>query len=232
MYRESILVKMRTKYKLLILFLVVMSGIMIGVIGVVLDDCRVQYSGLVLAMAGLICFAYVKIMRWSRRLRDESNHEAAFAGGVSDKARETSEGIHCMPWTNAILRVDKLRILIAADEKGIYKLYQLTFSTELAQNRIDVAVNGVEAVESFRTVHHGVIIMDVHMRKRNGIQTFKEIQAICEKEGLEMPFVVFCAHCPVSTELSQIAFDNSRCRIIHKPVSSELLIETLKVGLS
>lgn len=148
------------------------------------------------------------------------------------KHTKLQKGSHHMTCSDTIVRADKLRILVADDEKGIREMFRLLLSTDLAQSRIDVAVNGVEVVECFRTVHHGVIIMDIHMPVKDGIQAYEEIREICEREKLKMPFVVFCTGYPMSAEMEQVASDTSRCRILHKPVSSKLLIETLKAGLS
>lgn len=124
-----------------------------------------------------------------------------------------------------------LNVLIAEDEKNLGRLLKMMLSCGLPKCRIDLVINGAEAIDAFRKGRHNVLLLDLQMPVKNGYQVFQEIWNICEKEKIEMPFVIFCTGYPVADEIEEIASYTSRYRILQKPVSSELLIETVSAGL-
>ena len=83
------------------------------------------------------------------------------------------------------------RVLIVDDEKGIRDVFLAVVSYGLPDCRVDLAVNGAEAVENFRTAHQDVLVMDLNMPVMNGLDAFAEIRKICDEEKWAMPAVVF-----------------------------------------
>ena len=128
--------------------------------------------------------------------------------------------------------VDRNRILIADDEHGIREVFRQVLAYGLPQCRVDLAVNGAEAVESFRAAHQGVVLMDLHMPVMNGEVAFIEIRKMCMENGWEMPAVVFCTGYEPPHEIRNIVSENSAHCVLRKPVSNETLVEALRLRLN
>lgn len=127
---------------------------------------------------------------------------------------------------------DKSRILIADDEQSIREVFRRVLSYGLPKCRIDLAVNGAEAVESFRQAHQGVILMDLHMPVMSGDRAFMEIRHICMESGWEMPAVVFCTGYEPPHEIHNIVSENPKHCVLRKPVSNDTLIEALRLRMT
>lgn len=122
---------------------------------------------------------------------------------------------------------DRRRILVADDELEICEMFQLILSGKLALCRIDVTVNGVEAVESFRTIHHGVVILDVRMPVKDGEEAFHDIQKICKADNWEMPSFIFCTGYDPPEGVKNIVAKDPRHCILRKPVSNDVLVQAV-----
>ena len=85
-----------------------------------------------------------------------------------------------------------MNILIADDEKGIRALFKTYFLNELSDSAVDVVVNGVEAVDTFRAGNYDVLLLDLNMPEKSGYEALIDIQEICREEKRIMPFVIFC----------------------------------------
>jgi len=123
------------------------------------------------------------------------------------------------------------RLLIVDDEHAIRRVFQQIVSYGLPDCRIDVAVNGYEAVASFRSVHHGVILMDLKMPVMDGETAFHKITDLCREENWEVPAVVFCTGFNPSSELQEVVANSRKHFLIRKPVSNDTLLEVLKARL-
>ena len=156
---------------------------------------------------------------------DKSN--ALAAGDTSDPVATPSAGSRGRDES----KCDKNRILIVDDEQSIRDVFRRVLSYGLPKCRIDLAVNGAEAVESFRQTHQGVILMDLHMPIMNGERAFMEIRHICLENDWEMPSVVFCTGYEPPHEIQNIVSENPRHCALRKPVTNETLIEALKLRL-
>lgn len=128
---------------------------------------------------------------------------------------------------DTLANIDNARILIADDEKSIRTVFHLMLSSRLGQNRIDVAVNGAEAVELFRATPYDVIIMDVNMPIKNGIQAFIEIQELCSESNLKMPAVIFCTGYEPPHLIDDLISKDSRHGLLNKPVTIDTLLEKI-----
>ncbi len=126
---------------------------------------------------------------------------------------------------------EKNRLLIVDDEPGIRSIFKQILSASLPGCVVDVATNGAEAIESFKTGHHTVLLMDLHMPVMDGETAFRKLEELCETENREMPSVVFCAGYEPSYELHKVIANSRRHFILRKPVTNEMLLDTIKVRL-
>ena len=124
------------------------------------------------------------------------------------------------------------RVLIVDDEKTIRELFLRILSYNLPDCRIDVAVNGVEAVESFRQGRHNVLLMDLKMPLMDGEQAFQAIREICTAEHLKMPAIIFCTGYAPPDTLDRILQENPNCCVLKKPVANQQLMDTIKARLN
>ncbi len=68
-----------------------------------------------------------------------------------------------------------MRILIAEDEKEIAK--GLKFILEKQKFSVDIAGDGEEAMDFFETTQYDVVVLDIMMPRKNGLEVLKEIRA-------------------------------------------------------
>lgn len=127
---------------------------------------------------------------------------------------------------------NKNRILIVDDEKLIRQVFEQVLSYGLPNCRLDLAVNGAEAVEYFRTAHQGIVLMDLRMPVMDGETAFTEIQKICQAENWDMPSVVFCTGYNPSDKIRKAVANNRAHYLLLKPVSTDILLEVLKSKLA
>jgi|APCry1669188910_1035180.scaffolds.fasta_scaffold98991_1 CheY-like chemotaxis protein len=147
---------------------------------------------------------------------------------ANERATEASKGQK----TGGLTPCDKSRILLVDDERAILETLGRILSLRMPNCRIDVAVNGAEAVEQFSAAHHGVILMDLNMPVMDGQTAFIEIKKRCHEEKSEMPSVVFCTgYDPPDTLQTLIAGCPAHC-VLRKPMTNKLLLETLQHRLS
>jgi len=144
----------------------------------------------------------------------------------SDKARETASAGGNTPQS------PNRRILVVDDEKTIRHLFLQIISYGLPDCRIDMAVNGAEAVEMFRQGHHQVVLMDLKMPVMDGQQAFQEIQNICNAENLKMPAVIFCTGYAPPSLIENIIQENPTHCLLKKPCTNQQLMDTIKSRLA
>lgn len=125
--------------------------------------------------------------------------------------------------------LDRNRILVVDDERQVRDLYFQVLSFNFPEFRVDLAVNGEEAVDEFREGYHGVLIMDVRMPEMDGITAFREIEEICAQDGIDMPSFIFCTGFGNLDDLKKIVggVDSQHC-ILDKPVSMQDLNAALE----
>lgn len=123
------------------------------------------------------------------------------------------------------------RILVVDDEKFVRDVFRRLISSGLPDCKVDVAVNGAEAVCAFRRIRHSVLVMDLKMPIMDGATAFKEIRKMCEDEGWEMPSVIFCTgHDPSDLARDIVGNDPTHCLLI-KPVRHWQLVEAIQARL-
>ena len=123
------------------------------------------------------------------------------------------------------------RVLIVDDDKTIRELFLQVVSYGLPNCRVDLAVNGAEAVEEFRQARHSVLVMDLKMPVMDGEQAFAEIVKLCKAESWTMPSVIFCSGYVPSDRISIIIEDSPAHCLLLKPITAGQLLDAIKVRL-
>lgn len=126
---------------------------------------------------------------------------------------------------------DRGRILVVDDERSIRALFRMILAEELPGRRVDMASNGQEAVDAFRSLHHAVLLMDLHMPVMDGHMAFCEIQRQCRTGNWEMPSFVFCTgFAPPDALLDAIDASVMHC-LLSKPVDTKTLVNAVRTRL-
>ena len=123
----------------------------------------------------------------------------------------------------------KDRTLVVDDE--IRNLFRQLVKLELPQCRLDIAVNGAEALEMFLLSHQAMLILDVRMAVMDGEKTFLEIEKLCTERNWEMPSVVFCTGHEPSPRIRAIVAQLPKHCLLCKPVSNDVLLDAIKTRL-
>jgi len=121
-----------------------------------------------------------------------------------------------------------MKVLIADDDNGIRSLFKVFLRREFPDVSIDEAVDGVEAVNAFRNGHHDVLLMDINMPEKDGYHACLDIQKICEKNKLKLPFILFCTGFEISEEIEKLLADKTHYAVLKKPVSYDKLTNTIR----
>ncbi len=126
---------------------------------------------------------------------------------------------------------EKNRLLIVDDEVSIVRLFKIILSSALPDTTIDTAHNGQEAVENFEKQRPGTLLMDLHMPVMDGRQAFQKIQVLCQSNDWAMPSVIFCTGYAPPDWVRAAMVANTNHRLLPKPVTSLVLIDTVKSRL-
>mgnify|MGYP001595314457 CR=1 FL=1 len=126
---------------------------------------------------------------------------------------------------------EKNRILIVDDEVRIREVFRLILSDGLPDCKIDVAANGKEALEIFRTAHPSVVVMDLHMSVMDGQAAFMQLQKQCAENNWEMPSIIFCTGFAHPETVRSIVVRNATHCLLSKPVRGETLLNVVKSRL-
>ncbi len=126
---------------------------------------------------------------------------------------------------------DRQRILIVDDQKAIRDVFKLVISCSLPACQVDMAEDGMQAVEIFKKEHDGILLMDLNMPVMDGKAAFHEIEKICQVENCQMPSVLFCTGYQSPAGPREIIQNNSLHGLLLKPVSGHTLITEIKKRL-
>jgi DNA-binding NtrC family response regulator len=107
------------------------------------------------------------------------------------------------------------RLLIADDDAGMRAALEARFQRR--GWRVDVAVNGTEALEKFRAGMHSLVITDVRMPGRDGFELMREVQASSARAAV----ILLTAYGSVPDAVE--AMRNGACDYLVKPVCFEKL---------
>jgi CheY-like chemotaxis protein len=127
--------------------------------------------------------------------------------------------------------LNRPRVLVVDDEEPIVELFKLMLESEIPNVDVDIASNGLQAVESFRERRHEVILMDLHMPVMDGQAAFSRLTELCSSSGWDIPSVIFCTGYTPPNGV-QIAVANGVGHdLLQKPVTTEVLVRAVKSRL-
>lgn len=138
------------------------------------------------------------------------------------------------PYSRKIMsakKCDKQRVLIVDDDSATRQLYAAIIDDDIPDVKVDMAVNGAEAVKTFQSLHQGVILMDLNMPVMDGITAFRQISEYCAKRGREMPQVVFCTAYASSQTLKDVLSGVESHCLLKKPMTSDQLLKAVRERL-
>lgn len=119
-----------------------------------------------------------------------------------------------------------LHILVAEDNKVNQLVVKALLEKE--KHTVDMAENGIEAIEKFRNNTYDVILMDIEMPQMNGIEASDRIRKT--QKGKDIPIIALTAHVlkDVRAQLNSAGFDG----FIAKPIEPDDLYRKLELKLN
>ncbi len=123
------------------------------------------------------------------------------------------------------------KVLIVDDEDCIVFLFRTILEMEFSDIVVDIACDGMQAVESFRSNHHELVLMDLHMPIMDGFSAYNEINQLCDSENLNMPPVIFCTGFAPSERMRKVLDDNPCNGYLPKPISADELVGAIKSSM-
>jgi two-component system alkaline phosphatase synthesis response regulator PhoP len=110
------------------------------------------------------------------------------------------------------------KILIADDEPDILEI--LKFNLEKEGYLVTTAKNGVEAIEKAKIIHPDLIILDIMMPLKNGIETCQQLRTIQEFKNTLIIFLT-----AISDDTTEVkGLETGADDFIKKPVKPAVLI--------
>ena len=123
------------------------------------------------------------------------------------------------------------RVLIVDDEECIVFLFKSILKSVFSDIKIDIARNGLQAVESFRSTQHELVLMDLHMPIMDGFSAYNKINQLCDSESWNMPPVIFCTGFAPSERMRCILDENPCNGYLPKPISADELVGAIKSSM-
>ncbi len=116
------------------------------------------------------------------------------------------------------------RILLAEDNS----LNQMILERQLrsAGYIVEIANNGLEALEKFKCSCFDAILMDIQMPILNGIEATRDIREIIKSDNRQnLPIIALTAH--IEKEMRDYCIERGFADYLVKPIKKEALLETL-----
>jgi len=117
------------------------------------------------------------------------------------------------------MNLEDLTILYAEDEHGIRDT--VTDVLELYVNNVITASNGIEALEYYHLYKPQILLLDICMPKKDGLEVLKEIR----KTDLKTPVIIMTAHTEQKYLMNAVELYITKYLI--KPFKKDKLLETL-----
>ena len=114
------------------------------------------------------------------------------------------------------------KILVAEDERDIREL--ISFTLQFAGFEIEMAVNGVQAVEKATQDKPDLILLDVRMPKMTGYEACRVLRAMPEMRKIP---IVFLSAKGQESEINE-GLDVGAAEYILKPFAPDELIQQVK----
>lgn len=117
----------------------------------------------------------------------------------------------------------KLKVLVAEDDEVNQILVHKMLN--LQGHSVDLAENGMKAVQLFEENTYDLVILDIQMQVMNGIEAMKQIREIAKEDQKAIPIIAFTARAlkEDKQELLDLGFDD----YISKPVSLNQFFRTI-----
>lgn len=127
---------------------------------------------------------------------------------------------------------DRDRALVVDDEKAIVKLFGSIINMEIPGLAVDVASNGLEALDSFSSRHQGLLIMDIHMPVMDGEAAFREIERVCREKNWIMPSIVFCTGYAPPALVKEVVSSGAGHGLLRKPAGYKDIVDAVRARLN
>jgi len=114
---------------------------------------------------------------------------------------------------------NKLRILVVDDDVNLRHALKKTF--ELIGAEVDVAVDGVNALEMLKKREYSMILSDVNMPRMNGVSLLEAVN----QEKLDIPVIMMTGESEYTAEDID---DRNGVVLLQKPVSTKQLKEIVE----
>ena len=122
--------------------------------------------------------------------------------------------------------IPSLSILVVDDDDLNRRLMRVLLSRE--GHRVEVAANGLEALEAVKQRRFDIVFMDLHMPEMDGIEASRQIRA-WENEGNHTFIVALTAS--YLPEEGQILFEAGIDNYLSKPFQIEHIQRLVRYGL-
>ncbi len=189
-----------------------------------------KYGGTGLGLA--ICRQLAELMDGEVGVESELNKGSLFWATIPLKKVTQAEQIDVnqpeQPLKEAILLGNDKKVLVAEDNK----LNQLLARKILEREgfEVEIASNGLEAVQAFQNNNYAFILMDIQMPEMDGYETTRTIRALEQKSGGHIPIIALTASAlDVARELCLKA---GMDEYVSKPVDKDKLFTAIKIAIS
>jgi CheY-like chemotaxis protein len=122
-----------------------------------------------------------------------------------------------------IEKLPSLRILVADDDELGRRLMRVILTHE--GHHVDVAANGLEALESVKQNKFDIVFMDLHMPDMDGMEASRQIRAWENGDSHTFIVALTASYLP---EIGQALFDSGMDNYISKPLEVAQIQRLLK----
>ncbi len=144
--------------------------------------------------------------------------------------QSTTLGLDPLEFTqaNALMRRGERKHALVADDNKINQKVAFIFLEELGF-AVDLAADGVEAVQAFKNKHYDMVFLDCQMPRLNGFETAKIIKEIQQRRGILTPVIAITANALEGTREECMAnnMDDYLCKPIDADNLENLVIKWL-----
>jgi signal transduction histidine kinase/CheY-like chemotaxis protein/HPt (histidine-containing phosphotransfer) domain-containing protein/Tfp pilus assembly protein PilF len=123
-------------------------------------------------------------------------------------------------------RIKRIKLLLVEDNEFNRMVAEDTLKDSLPEVRIDVAVNGQEAVDRVATMHYDVVLMDIQMPVMDGVTATRKIRETLPAPAKDTNIIAMTAN--VLQEDVKLYFEAGMNAYISKPFQTDELL--LKIG--